>query len=208
MSETLINKIREIKKEKREEAKIKLKTFEEEFNIDFEQKFIELCFCILVANAPISKTKQIWKDINKGFIYLSKDALRKKLKKLGYRFYNVRTNYIIDARKFIKEINSKLKSKSEKEIREWLVENIKGIGWKEASHFLRNMGFQNFAILDRHVLRALNDYEMLDEIPPLSKKNYLEIEKKLRKLANHLNINLAELDLYLFYIDAKKVYER
>lgn len=208
MYRTLINKIREAKKKTKEKARIKLKTFKPKSDTDFKQKFIELCFCILVANAPIRKTRQIWEGINKGFIYLSKNALRKKLKKLGYRFYNVRANYIIDARKFINEINSNLKNKNEEEVREWLVENIKGIGWKEASHFLRNMGFQNFAILDRHVLRILNNYGVLNRIPSLSKKNYLNIERKLKKIAKYLNITLAELDLYLFYIDAKRIYEK
>lgn len=197
-----------MKKELQKEAKIKLKTFKEKPDIGSKQRFIELCFCILVANAPIGKTRQIWKTINKGFIYLPRDILRKKLKKLGYRFYNVRADYIVDARKLIKEIDCNLNSKNEKEIREWLVENIKGIGWKEASHFLRNMGFKNFAILDRHVLKILRKYKILDRTPSLSKKNYLEIEKKLKKVADQLDITLAELDLYLFYIDAKRIYEK
>jgi N-glycosylase/DNA lyase len=113
------------------------------------------------------------------------------------------------AREFINEIDRKLKSLREKELREWLVRNIKGIGWKESSHFLRNMGFKNFAILDRHVLKTLNKYGILDEIPrTLSKKIYLGIERKLKNIADHLHITLAELDLYLFYLDAGKICER
>ena len=107
--------------------------------------------------------------------------------------------------KRIFDVLDELKNKNESSIREWLVKNIKGIGWKEASHFLRNMGFQNFAILDRHVLRVLNSYKILDGILPLTRKNYLEIERKLKRIADRLNISLAELDLHLFYIDTKKI---
>jgi len=87
-----------------------------------------------------------------------------------------------------------------------LVENIKGIGLKESSHFLRNLGFENFAIVDRHVLKILKEREVIDKIPKtLTKKRYLEIEEKLKNIAKSLNLNLAELDLYLFYLDTKKI---
>jgi len=132
--------------------------------------------------------------------------LKEELKKLGYRFYNKRANYIVSGRKFIKEIDSVIKNKKEFEVREWLVENIKGIGWKESSHFLRNIGFQNFSLLDRHVLRILQENKVIEKIPKtLTKKKYLAIEGKLRNLARTLHLTLAELDLYLFYLDTEKI---
>jgi N-glycosylase/DNA lyase len=205
----LIEKIRSLKNEIEKNVKDKLEEFEKNFSLPAEQKFLELCFCILVANAPVKKTLNVWSEIKTGLLFLSKRELKMRLKNLGYRFYNKRAEYIISARKLIEEIDSVLKLGKEEVIREWLVKNIKGIGWKEASHFLRNLGFKNFAILDRHVLRILNENEVIKEIPKtLSRKKYLEIEKKLKDIARILDISLAELDLYLFYLDTREICER
>jgi N-glycosylase/DNA lyase len=157
----------------------------------------------------MEKTLEIWEEIGTEFLNLSERDLKKKLKNFGYRFYNKRAEYIVEARKIIPEIEKILKSKSEEEIREWLAENIKGIGWKEASHFLRNLGFKNFAILDRHVLKILHEHEIINEIPKtLAKNKYLEIEGKLKSIAKSLNITQAELDFYLFYLDTGKICKR
>jgi N-glycosylase/DNA lyase len=205
----LFDAIKNLKIEIGKKVESKLKEFEKNFSLSAEQKFLELCFCILVANSSMGKTLQIWKKINAGFLNLPKHDLKERLKNFGYRFYNKRAEYIVETRKLIPEIEKILKNKDEERIREWLVENVKGIGWKEASHFLRNLGFKNFAILDRHVLRILYENGIIKEIPKtLSKKKYLEIEKKLQDIAKTLNITPAELDLYLFYLDTKKICER
>lgn len=171
MSKNLTEQLRNLKKEIGREIENKLEDFKKNLNTNFEQKFLELCFCILVANTSIKKTEEIWAKIGRGFIYLPKDKLKEKLKKLRYRFYNKRTEYIVLDRKYIREISHELIGKNETGTRKWLVKNIKGIGWKEASHFLRNLGFKNFAILDRHVLKVLNRYKIINKIPlALSKR--------------------------------------
>jgi N-glycosylase/DNA lyase len=130
--------------------------------------------------------------------------LREKLKSLGYRFYNRRSEYIVEAREKINLLKEILKEKRKERLRDMLVKNFKGIGYKEASHFLRNLGYKDFAILDRHVLKTLKKYKVIEEIPKtLTKKKYLEIEEKLRKISKKLNISLAELDFYLFYLSSK-----
>ncbi|RLJ00980.1 MAG: N-glycosylase [Candidatus Aenigmatarchaeota archaeon] len=174
-----------------------------------EQKFTELSFCILVANTSLANTQRVCREINGKELSATEQELRDELKKAGYRFYNKRANYIILAREFLEELNSKSKTNDEFETRKWLVKNIKGIGCKESSHFLRNMGFTDFAILDRHIMKILKKSKVIDEIPStISKKKYLEIEKKLRIISEQLNITLAELDLYLFYLDAGIICER
>jgi N-glycosylase/DNA lyase len=209
MKKSFIDRLENLKKEVGKEVEKKLKEFEKNFSLPSKQKFLELCFCILVANNPLEKTLSVWNEINKGFLFLPANELKRKLKSLGYRFYNKRAEYIISARKLIKKIDFVLNSKEEEEIREWLVENVKGVGWKEASHFLRNLGFKNFAILDRHVLRILYENKVIKKIPKtLTRKKYFEIEKKLKKIAKLLKITQAELDLYLFYLDTKKICER
>jgi N-glycosylase/DNA lyase len=209
MKKSFIDRLENLKKEVGKEVEKKLKEFEKNFSLPPKQKFLELCFCILVANNPLEKTLSVWNEINKGFLFLPANELKRKLKSLGYRFYNKRAEYIISARKLIKKIDFVLNSKEEEEIREWLVENVKGVGWKEASHFLRNLGFKNFAILDKHVLRILYQNKVIKKIPKtLTRRKYLEIEKKLEEIAKILKITQAELDLYLFYLDTKKICER
>jgi len=184
----------------------KLEEFEKNKNLSKDEKFIELCFCILVANSSMEKTFKIWKEIKYDFLRLPKEKLSQKLKELGYRFYNKRAEYIVEARKKIDLLEEILKINDEFEVRNKLVENFKGIGWKEASHFLRNLGYKNFAIIDRHVLRALKQFEIIENIPKsLSKKVYLDIENKLRSLAEAVKISLAELDFYLFYINSGRI---
>jgi N-glycosylase/DNA lyase len=201
--EAIINRLRG---EIEEKIKNKLREFEKNENLNKEEKFLELCFCILVANSSMEKTLNIWKEIGNGFLKLTKEELSKKLKELGYRFYNKRAEYIIEARNKIDLLEEILKMNNEFEIREKLVENFKGIGLKEASHFLRNLGYKNFAIIDRHVLKTLKEFGFIEKIQKsLNKKNYLEIENKLRELANKLKMSLAELDFYLFYISSGKM---
>ena len=209
MKKSLANELKNLKKEIGKEVENKLKEFEKNFSLPPEQKFLELCFCILVANSSMEKTLEIWKKIGTGFLNLTEHDLKEKLKNFGYRFYNKRTEYIVETRKLIPKMEQILKNKVEEVIREWLVKNVKGVGWKEASHFLRNLGFKNFAILDRHVLRILYENKVIKEIPKtLTRKKYLEIEKKLEEIAKILKITQAELDLYLFYLDTKKICER
>jgi len=200
----LVRKIKAIKKKVGKQVEEKLREFEGNTRLTPEEKFLELCFCILVANMSLEKTLEVWRNIGKGFLFLSEDRLKEKLKELGYRFYN-RAEYIVADRKFIKDLDAAVASKNP---REWLVKNVKGIGWKEASHFLRNLGFKDFAILDRHVLKILVENKIIAKPKALTKTFYLETEEKLRKVAEKLGISLAELDLYLFYLDAGKVCER
>ena len=88
-----------------------------------------------------------------------------------------------------------------REAREWLVRNVKGFGYKEASHFLRNVGFRDVAILDRHILRYLKERGLIEEVPKtLGRRSYLKLEILLSAIARKLKLSLGELDLYLWYI--------
>ena len=93
--------------------------------------------------------------------------------------------------------------------REWLVQNVKGIGYKEASHFLRNIGFgEELAILDRHILKNLKFFGAIEEIPrSLPRKKYFEIEKKMKKLAEKVKISMSHLDLVLWYKETGEVFK-
>jgi N-glycosylase/DNA lyase len=134
--------IEKLKGEIGEEVKKALEEFKKNKNLTKESKFLEICFCILVANSSMEKTLRIWKEIGDDFLNLTKEKLSQRLKQLGYRFYNKRAEYIIEARSRINLLEEILKIDDEFKIREKLVKNFKGIGWKEASHFLRNLGYK------------------------------------------------------------------
>ncbi|MEM5783214.1 MAG: N-glycosylase/DNA lyase [Candidatus Aenigmatarchaeota archaeon] len=193
-----------------DKIKKKLNSFSKSSNLKENEIFLELCFCILVANNSIKNAQKVWNKINIGFLTLSESELSKKIKENHGRFYNKRAKYIVEARKRKSEIYKIIKQeKNEMKLREWLVKNINGIGMKEASHFLRNLGFRNFAILDRHVLKILKKYKIINDIPKsLSMKKYVEIENKLKEIANKIKISQAELDIYLFYLDSGKICEK
>lgn len=152
--------------------------------------FSELCFCILTANFRADRCIEIQNQID----FKTERNLTKKLQKLGHRFYNKRAEYIIAARK-----------KDIKRDREYLVKNIKGLGYKEASHFLRNIGEEDYAIVDFHIIDLLVKYNMIKRPKTITKRVYLDIEDVLRKLAKTMNMNLAELDLYLWYLETGKI---
>ena len=180
----------------------RIKEFEQIGKSGIKEIFKELCFCILTANYNAKGGIRIQKAIGDGFLSLSEKQLARKLKELGHRFPNARAKYIVEARKMLDEIDKVLKSKlSENEKREWLVKNIKGLGYKEASHFLRNIGYKNLAIIDFHIVDVLVRHGLIKKPKTLTKRKYLEIEGVLKKIADRVGLSLAELDLYLWYME-------
>ncbi len=186
--------------------KKRIKEFESFKNKDSKEWFLELCFCILTANSSANLGITAQKEIGYGFLFWSREKLEKKLKELGHRFYRKRAEYIVLARRYAENLKEIVENfKCERKAREWLVKNIKGIGYKEASHFLRNVGYKNVAIIDRHILNVLSENGIIKKPKTLTKRRYLEIEKKLEEIAERVNLSLAELDLYLWYMKTRKV---
>ncbi len=187
---------------------MRMKEFEDLGKKGNNELFKELCFCLLTANFSAHGGIKIQNVVQDGFIYLSEEELSKKLTELGHRFPNARAKYICDARIHHKNIKEVLQSfNTDKEAREWIVENVKGIGMKEASHFLRNIGYKNVAIIDFHIVDLLVKHNLVEQpkSKSLTPKKYLEIENILHKIAKATNTNLGELDLYLWYEETGKI---
>ncbi|MCS7138993.1 MAG: N-glycosylase/DNA lyase [Crenarchaeota archaeon] len=184
----------------------RIKSFEETRK-SRDKTFSELCFCILTANYSAKGGLRIQEECEKDFFSFDETNLAEKLRKLGHRYPKSRARYIVEARRIYDEVWKTINSgKDPLEIRKWLVKNVLGLGFKEASHFLRNIGFKNLAIIDRHVLRILNKHGLVRSIPArLSESKYLGIEMILSKIAEELKVSLAELDLYLWYMDTGEV---
>jgi N-glycosylase/DNA lyase len=91
--------------------------------------------------------------------------------------------------------------------REWLVTNINGLGWKEASHFLRNIGHLELAIIDRHILKHMLRCGAIDAIPASigTRRVYLDLESRFRDLASRSGLTLQELDLLFWSYEEGEV---
>ena len=175
-------------------------------NKNDKEWFCELCFCILTANSRAHTAINIQKELGPdGFLDLTKEEITESIKRNKHRFHNNKARFIVEAREY-KNIKKIVKDLDEKEAREWLVSNIKGLGYKEASHFLRNTGGTKLAILDRHILNLFLENNIIKDKPSsLNKKKYLEIEEIFNKLADSLKMNSSELDLYMWYIKTGEV---
>ena len=168
--------------------------------------FKELSFCIMTANCSAEKCIEVNDRIDKGFLNLSEEELVNKFKEFGYRFPNVRAKYIVEAQNYISELESVINSNiDEIKLREWVIKNIKGLGYKEASHFLRNIGYKNLAIIDFHIVDLLVKYDLIEKPKSMTKKKYLEIENVLKLIGGELHLDMAKLDLYLWYKETGKV---
>ncbi len=206
---SLISSIRKLEREIGHIVAKRVYEFKEVNRSGNEEWFSELCFCVLTANSTAELGIKIQNIIGKGFLEMERGELEVQLKNLGHRFWKKRAEYIVNARKFhnIKDLLIPiLKTRGVTGAREWIVGNIKGIGYKEASHFLRNIGYFDVAILDRHILAIMKEYGIIEKIPSsLTRKKYLEIEKKFFRLSEMVSIQPGILDFYLWYMRTGKV---
>ena len=170
-----------------------------------DEIFKELCFCLMTANCAAQACIDIQVAVGDGFIILDEKSLAKKLKEVGYRYPNKRAHYIVEAREHKDKLKSLIISLDKIELREWLANNIKGLGFKEASHFMRNIGFENVAIIDRHILRVLVNNNLIEMPKNMNKKKYLEIEQVLEKIGKEVGLKQGELDFYLWFMQTGKV---
>ncbi len=183
----------------------RLKEFEE-FGKNDDKVFSELCFCITTANFDAERSIKIQNEIGKGFESLTEKQLAKKLKELGYRFPNIRAKFIVESRKHKPVLPQILSNgKTDAELREWFVANVKGFSYKEASHFLRNIGFKDLAIIDFHIVDVLAKHNLIEKPKTMNKAKYFEIESLLKEIGKKTDMNMAELDLYLWYLETGKI---
>ncbi len=189
-------------RKRKAQIKKRLQDFRSIYKKSDKDIFAELCFCIFTPQAKaIVCDKAIRRLQKRGFLLKgSQKDIRSCLK--GVRFPNNKARYAILARGFFKngqglDIKTKLGTEDLFKTRDWLVKNVKGLGYKETSHFLRNIGLgRDLAILDRHILKNLKKYGVIKKIPDsLNRKDYIRIEKKMRDFFQKLNIPMEEIDL-------------
>jgi N-glycosylase/DNA lyase len=207
--------IKEYRK-KSKQIKERLLEFSQVWKEPDERIFEEMCFCFCT---PQSNAKTCFASVDylarSGLLFNGNpDSISQHLKG-GVRFHNNKSRYIVEARSLFTDREGRLRIKERLShsdplvIREWLVRNIKGFGYKEAGHFLRNIGMgSNLAILDRHILKNLVKYRALKSMPKsLSRKQYLEIEEAFRQFSRRVGIPMAELDLLFWSQETGEIFK-
>jgi len=174
---------------------------------DKREVFYELCFCLLT---PQSNAYRCWDailELKKRNFFEDEVELIEILNKKT-RFHNNKANSLKLMKENFDEIYDNIGKLEKFELRDYLVKNVKGIGFKEASHFLRNIGYRDLAILDRHILKNLVKLEVIKEVPSnLNEKTYFEIENKFRKYGEKVNIDMDELDLLFWSFETGEIFK-
>jgi N-glycosylase/DNA lyase len=166
----------------------------------------ELVFCIFTAGASARMGLRSIEAVRPLLFEGEHQQLQQALTG-NHRYPASRSGYIIATRAFLFEdcglrLRERLEGFSDPiERRDWLAKEkgIKGLGYKESSHFLRNIGLSGYGILDKHILRSLAELGIIETPqPPATRARYLETEERLKRFARDLRINFDELDLVLW----------
>ncbi len=202
-----VRSIREDLPRKTLEIHKKLREFENIIkNASEEAIFEELVFCIFTAGTSAKMGLSAIRAVRSILPGASEDELRKRLRGV-YRFPNVRSKHVVHTRNYLaRQYGLKLRTlllsfEDPAQRRDFFALNkdIKGLGFKEASHFLRNIGFRGYAILDKHILQCLFELGITESVrAPHSRSKYIEIENKFRSFSERNGFDFDEMDLFLW----------
>lgn len=170
-----------------------------------EEIFYELCYCVITAHGSAKSGRKAQECLQKnkfwrtGNLENCLDAVRYGGNKTAFLLHN-RKNIIGDKIDLHECLNGDAESAFS--LREKIAKDsrhFKGLGFKAASQFLRNIGFFGLAILDRHILKNLKGFGAIAEVPKsLTKKKYLEIEEKLNVFCAKTGIPVDEFDILIW----------
>ncbi len=217
-----LEELRSEYEERKDEIDSRLQEFRELRNADDERLFKELVFVLLTSRTQAKKAWDAVEELDGRALLLNgdRDEISGILRKHEVQYEENKAGYIVENRKMLSQptltepgaglkLRSKLDADDLEKTREWLVENVKGIGWKGASHFLRNIGYgDRFAIVSGHIAKKLHQLDLIESSkPPESKDEYLETEQKMRRLSDETGIPAQELDLLLWSMETGEVFK-
>jgi len=200
---------------RKEAIHARLKEFAEIGHGPESKIFEELCFCLLTPQSKARICDAAIRTLSQSGALMRGDAQQVLSQLRGVRFSVGKARWIVAAREeFYKEGRWTIKDRlngfsNAREARDWLVDNIMGLGHKEAGHFLRNIGMgENLSILDRHIMKNLHRHGVIGEMPKaLSKKEYLRIEGLMKRFSSDIGIPLADLDLLFWSRETGEIFK-
>ncbi len=208
--------------ENREVIDSRLEEFEKLRDADNDRLFKELVFVILTSQSSAKKSWEATQKLEElGLLESSeKDEVAGVLELNDIQYEQKKASYIVENRKKLSQptltdpsgklkIAELIRPDNLDKTRSWFVENIDGLSWKGGSHFLRNIGYGNgFAIVSSRIISKLYELNYLEDLEqPSDKESYLEIERKMRKLAEDTGIDIKALDLVLWSIETGEVFK-
>jgi N-glycosylase/DNA lyase len=182
---------------RREEIRRRLQAFS---SVPRDEYFYELAYCLLTPQTSAASAEQVVEELKSRDYYGRGFNPERILRSRRHyiRFHRTKARRLAGLRTVFGSVQRMLEQEtSPRNAREWLVEHINGLGYKEATHFLRNIGRNGgLAILDRHILRRLHRIGVIREVPSsLTRARYLEIEHRFAQFAERIGIPVDELDL-------------
>ncbi|MCK4967489.1 MAG: N-glycosylase/DNA lyase [Candidatus Aenigmarchaeota archaeon] len=207
--------LKQLYEQKKDEITTRLTHFKQIYKLSDEHIFQELSFCLCTPQSSAKSCDKAIKGLMQLNLLYAGTAHEIAQNLFGVRFHNNKSRYIVLARDFFTKNNKiTIKQQLDKfnnifELRDFLVNNIKGMGMKEASHFLRNIGKgDNLAILDRHILKNLQHYGAITHIPKtISNEKYEKIESDLREFSKNINIPPSHLDLLFWSKETGEIFK-
>lgn len=203
-----IEELKRTHAEKRPEIRARLSEFDEVGRTASDQRlFEELTFCIYTAGASARMGLRAVERVRPVLMNGSLKEIQGALEH-AHRWPEARGAYVYETREYLREhCGLRMRELLEgfatpDERRDFFAANkgVRGLGYKEGSHFLRNVGFRGYAILDKHILARLAEFEVIENPkPPSSKKRYVEFEGKMKLFSESVDIDFDELDLLLWY---------
>lgn len=159
-----------------------------------EDIFYHFCFAILVPQTTHKNTMSVVKEL-KEKNFFNEDIREADLKKIvkSTRFFNNKTRYLLILKQnwnWIYEITIALYDRDV--LREFLVTEVHGLGMKAASHLMRNLGYEEVAIIDTHILKHYGFNQ------PKSAKEYIKLEALIEVDAARHDMSVGALDAYLW----------
>jgi N-glycosylase/DNA lyase len=178
-------------------------------NVPRHEYFYELVYCLLTPQSSAVNAGRAVLALRESDLQNRAFDPEPLLHREDYyiRFHKTKAKSLLEIREKYGIVAQHLSNGSTSvELREWLVKNVRGMGWKEASHFLRNVGHRDLAILDRHILKNLVRFGVIRRIPvSLTPKRYKAIEKRFLAFARDIEISMDELDLLFWSMETGEI---
>jgi N-glycosylase/DNA lyase len=186
----------------------------------FPKVWEELAFCVAASQERASRARIAAKTLSRA-PHLSAHVREKDVPQLiafmlddanvRLRFHNRKVDHLSQSLIALRRSAASFMAPSryfetEEVARQFVIESFSGLGPKQASMFLRNIGYgHSLAVIDTHVSWAIEIAFGLDDALK-SPRQYFEAERALRCFADAIEFSMASLDVVLW--SAARAYRR
>lgn len=216
--------LEEINQQYREEKEViqeRLGSFSELRDASEYRLFKELVFVILTSQTSAKKAWEAAEQLDREDLLLNgdKSEIAEVLRDNEVQYEENKASYIVENRETLSQptlqdptkelkISFKIDQDNLDKTRRWMVENLKGVGWKAASHFLRNIGYGDLAIVSNYIAEDLHKLGLRDSADiPSGEESYLQAEQDMRRLSEEVDISVEALDLVLWSMETGEVFK-